>query len=56
MRTDKAAEVDDMLKKGFARKGPVLMEFMIKKTENVYPMVPAGKSIDDILTGEQSNG
>jgi len=33
--------------------GPVLMEFMVKKLENVYPMVPAGKSIDEILSGEE---
>lgn len=53
LRAKKPAEVDRVLKEGLKEKGPVLMEFMVKKTENVYPMVPAGKSIDDILTGEK---
>jgi len=43
-----------VLKEGLRARGPVLMEFMVKKTENVYPMVPAGKSIDEIITGDES--
>ncbi|MBL8026526.1 MAG: biosynthetic-type acetolactate synthase large subunit [Fibrobacteres bacterium] len=53
MRTADPKEVDKILKEGFAVKGPVLMEFMTKQTENVYPMVPAGKSIDEILMGDK---
>jgi acetolactate synthase-1/2/3 large subunit len=53
-RAKKPSEVDKVLKAGLTTRGPVLMEFLVKKTENVYPMVPAGKSISDILTGGQS--
>jgi acetolactate synthase-1/2/3 large subunit len=53
LRTEKPGEVDRVLREGLKAKGPVLMEFMVKKTENVYPMVPAGKSIDEIITGDE---
>jgi len=51
MRTAAPAEVDSVLKLGLSRKKPVLMEFIVKKERNVYPMVPAGKSISEIITG-----
>ena len=51
MRTSDPKEVDRLLKDGFAHKGPVLMEFMTKQTENVYPMVPAGEAINKIIGG-----
>ncbi len=42
-------EVDDVLRKGLAEKGPVLMEFIVEKEENVFPMVAPGESIDSIM-------
>lgn len=53
LRALKPSEVDPVLKEGLATKGPVLMEFMVKSTENVYPMVPPGKSIDEIIKEEK---
>ena len=53
LRATRPSEVDPILEKGLKTEGPVLMEFMVKKLENVYPMVPAGKSIDEILSGEE---
>jgi len=32
-------------------KGPALMEFIVAPEENVFPMVPAGKPLDEILEG-----
>lgn len=32
--------------------GPVLVEFVVEKGENVYPMVPQGSTIDQMLLGE----
>ena len=31
--------------------GPVLVEFVIEPEENVYPIVPAGKSLEDMIEG-----
>jgi acetolactate synthase-1/2/3 large subunit len=32
--------------------GPVLVEFVVHKGENVYPMVPQGSTIDQMLMGD----
>jgi acetolactate synthase I/II/III large subunit len=28
---------------------PVFMDFLVSKEENVFPFIPAGKSVDDIM-------
>ncbi len=43
------AEVAETLRAGLAVKGPAIMEFMVAKEENVFPMVPAGKPIHEIV-------
>jgi acetolactate synthase-1/2/3 large subunit len=50
-RAEKPGEVEEVLRKGIAVDGPAVMEFMISLEENVFPMVPAGKSLDEILEG-----
>jgi len=52
-RAVKPTEVDSILEEGLKVEGPALMEFMVRKVENVYPMVPAGKSINEILSGDE---
>ncbi|MCK4813913.1 MAG: biosynthetic-type acetolactate synthase large subunit [Candidatus Marinimicrobia bacterium] len=52
LRAETVNEVDKVLKEGLAHDGPVIMEFMVRKEENVYPMVPGGKAIDEIIMGE----
>jgi acetolactate synthase-1/2/3 large subunit len=49
LRATKPEEVEDTLKKGLASPKTVIMEFIIEREENVYPMVPAGKAITDML-------
>ncbi len=51
LRASQREEVDQVLKQGLSEKGPVLMEFIVRKEENVYPMVPSGKPINEILMG-----
>ena len=50
-RATKPGEVTDVLRKGLSAEGPALMEFIVSPEENVFPMVPAGKPIDEILEG-----
>ncbi|MNP59724.1 acetolactate synthase 3 catalytic subunit [compost metagenome] len=33
--------------------GPVLVEFVVRKHENVYPMVTVGSTIDEMLMGDE---
>ena len=42
MRATCPDEVEPVLEKGFATKGPVLMEFIVAREENCFPMVPSG--------------
>ncbi|TYT75698.1 biosynthetic-type acetolactate synthase large subunit [Desulfobotulus mexicanus] len=48
-RATKPDEVEEVLKKGLATPGPVIMEFMVSREECVYPMVPAGAPITNML-------
>ncbi|GBU22717.1 acetolactate synthase large subunit [Fibrobacteres bacterium R8-0-B4] len=50
-RAAKPAEVDEVLRNGLGTDGPAVMEFKVAPEENVFPMVPAGKSLDEILEG-----
>ena len=49
MRATKPSEVEPVLREAIATPRPVIMDFVVEKEENVYPMVPAGKSITEML-------
>ncbi|MBT8342898.1 MAG: biosynthetic-type acetolactate synthase large subunit [Desulfatitalea sp.] len=49
LRATRPEEVEATLTQGLNIKGPVIMEFMVATDECVYPMVPAGKAITDML-------
>ena len=48
-RATKPADVAAVLKQGLDVKGPALMEFAVAPEENVFPMVPAGKPLDQVM-------
>jgi acetolactate synthase-1/2/3 large subunit len=43
------AEVEAVLRKGLETPGPVIMEFKVSREENVMPMVPAGKGLNEMV-------
>ncbi|MDD2365488.1 MAG: biosynthetic-type acetolactate synthase large subunit [Desulfuromonadaceae bacterium] len=45
----KPEEVEDVIRRGFAEDGPVIMEFKIAREEKVLPMVPAGASLNEMV-------
>jgi len=45
----KTDDVEDVIKKGFATEGPVIMEFKIAREEKVLPMVPGGASLNEMV-------
>ena len=54
MRIEKPADVEAALKEAFARKDDlVFMDFRTDPTENVYPMVPGGKGLSQIILSEE---
>jgi len=53
MRIDKPSDVEPALKEAFARKHDlVFMDFRTDQTENVFPMVPGGKGLSEVILAE----
>lgn len=42
-------EVDDAIRAAMAHPGPFVIEFRVKGEENVYPMVPAGQTVREMI-------
>jgi len=54
MRIDKPSDVEPALKEAFARKHDlVFMDFRTDQTENVFPMVPGGKGLSEVILAEE---
>lgn len=49
LRATKPREVIPTIKKALQSKKPVIMDFVVDPEEGVYPMVPAGASIDNMI-------
>ncbi len=49
LRATRPEEVESVLKQGLSTPGPVVMDFVVDKEEGVYPMVPAGAPITEML-------
>ena len=53
MRIDKPSDVESALKEAFARKKDlVFLDFQTDPTENVFPMVPGGKGLSEVILSE----
>ncbi len=52
MTVEKPSEVEDALKEAFEIDAPVVIDFRVERLENVYPMVPAGASLREIIDEE----
>ena len=49
IRIEKKEEVRPAIEKAMHTKNVVVMDFKVEGEENVYPMVPAGKRLDDMI-------
>ena len=49
LRAKTTPEVVPTIKQALETKGPVIMDFVVEREEGVYPMIPAGKSITDVI-------
>ena len=47
----KKEEVRPAIEKAIAIDNTVFIDFVVEEEENVYPMVPAGKAINEIIGG-----
>ncbi|MFW5897383.1 MAG: biosynthetic-type acetolactate synthase large subunit [Halanaerobium sp.] len=48
---DKKSELDGALKEAMEHQGPAILDVHIPEEENVYPMVPAGAGLKDMIGG-----
>ncbi len=53
LRATKKSEVEPVLKEALRIKRPVFMDFVVDWKEKVFPMVPAGAAIDEMLFLEE---
>ncbi|MGB6121244.1 MAG: thiamine pyrophosphate-dependent enzyme, partial [Bacteroidota bacterium] len=50
IKVTKTDQVEDALRHALEHKdGPILVEFVVEKEDNVYPMVPAGQSVHEMI-------
>ncbi|MGL4209339.1 MAG: biosynthetic-type acetolactate synthase large subunit [Candidatus Adiutrix sp.] len=50
-RATQPSEVPEIIDKALATEGPVIMDFVVCQQSLVFPMVGAGRAIDEMLTG-----
>ena len=50
-RLTKAEELNDVLPEILFSKGPVVIDVYVPQEENVLPMVPGGKRLDQMVLG-----
>ncbi len=50
-RVTKLEDLPKVMKAFLAYDGPAILEALVEKHEHVYPMVPAGKTVDDMVLG-----
>ncbi|MBM6834658.1 biosynthetic-type acetolactate synthase large subunit [Desulfovibrio piger] len=48
-RISKPEELKDVLRKALTSPNPAFIDVMVEREENVYPMVPAGAALDEML-------
>ena len=48
---EKQDDLTPVLKEAFAHKGPALVDIRISPEERVYPTVPGGKALSDMILG-----
>ena len=51
-RCTKIADLPEVMGAFLAHDGPAVMDAMVEKHEHVYPMMPAGKTADDMVLGD----
>jgi acetolactate synthase-1/2/3 large subunit len=53
MKVESVDEVVPALKAAIASEGPFVLDFRVEREENVFPMVPAGAAINEMIGGQE---
>ena len=49
IRVERKDDVRAAVERAMAHNGPVIVDFVIQDDDNVYPMIPAGQSVDQLI-------
>jgi acetolactate synthase I/II/III large subunit len=49
LRATEPEELEEVLRTGFAAEGPTVIDIRVKREANVYPMIPAGGTVGDMI-------
>ncbi|GAB7388564.1 acetolactate synthase large subunit [Bacillaceae bacterium] len=53
LRAETPEEAEKVWREALEHKGPVVVEFVVDRDENVYPMVAAGSTLDQMVLGDE---
>ncbi|MGZ4944755.1 MAG: thiamine pyrophosphate-dependent enzyme, partial [Halobacteriota archaeon] len=56
IRVDRSSEVAPAIKEALATPKPVVIDFRVEPEESVYPMVPAGGALNEIIDAKGWEG
>ena len=56
LRVTEKDQVADTIQKAMEIPGPVVIDFVVKDDENVYPMIPAGESVNEMMEQPVTEG
>lgn len=56
MRVTRKEEVDDAVRHAMEVSGPVIIDFVVKEDEQVYPWIPAGESVHEMIEEQPARG
>ncbi len=51
-RADRPEDLEEVLRSAFATDAPAVIDIRVKRDANVYPMIPAGGSVHDMMEGD----
>ena len=49
IRVTEKAQVASAIQQAMDTPGPVVLDFVVKQDEHVYPMIPAGESVNEMI-------
>ena len=49
IRVTEQGQVADAIQQAMEVPGPVIIDFVVKEIDNVYPMIPSGQSVNQML-------
>ena len=55
IKVDDAADVDDGINEMLAHDGPVILDCLVERHENCFPMIPSGEPHNKMLLGESAD-